>query len=668
MIIGTAGHVDHGKTALIHGLTGIATDRLKEERARGLTIEAGYAYPESPPAFDGATLGFIDVPGHERFIANMLSGAVGIQAMLLVVAADDGIMPQTVEHARILELLGVTRAWVALTKIDRVEPSRVAQVTQELRHWLVGTVFADAPVFPLSNTSGEGVEALGQALWTAAADVSRDNVSKDNVSRDDAASSGPSAALADAGRFRLAIDRVFVKRGAGVVVTGTVRSGRIASGDRVRLLPSGLTARVRGLRCQNRDTASASRGERCAINLSGADIESGRLARGDWVVAEASRVTDRHRLDVVLRALPESPPIKHWAPVHLHHGSAHVTGRISLLEGETLAPGASMLAQLVLESPLQAAHSDRIVVRDHGASQTLGGASVLDVAPPRRGARKPERLAWLRQLREYLPDAGGLQDSSAFWQRPMTDGIGIDLSALSDNLDRDTSELERSATLAGWWVVAGQGCSHALPETTQQTLYRKALDRLAQLHELEPAMRGVDIDRLRRMVAPQLPANLFRPLLERWKTGGEIVQHGPFLALASHEASLSPEEARRWQQVRPLLEASPYDPPRVRDIAQQFGWEEGEVRRLLRSCALLGSVYQLRQDHFFLTPHVAELAGVIRELDSEASPGAKAADFRDRVGCGRKLAVAILEFFDRIGFTRRIGDSHKVIREDMLFE
>lgn len=655
MIVGTAGHVDHGKTALIQGLTGVATDRLKEEQARGLTIEAGYAYPEPPPAYAdtyaGATLGFIDVPGHERFIANMLSGAVGIQAMLLVVAADDGIMPQTLEHARILELLGVTQAWVALTKIDRVEPARIDEVRGEIAAWLDTTPFAGAPIFPLSNVTGEGLKSLEKTLWQRASQP---------------------LSIQNGGRFRLAVDRVFVKQGAGVVVTGTVRSGCIAVGDHVRLLPAGSGARVRGLRAQNRDVESARAGERCAINLSGAGIERDRLARGDWVVAYESRVAGRDRLDVALTLLPEASALKHWTPVHLHHGSAHVTGRISLLETDTLDAGATALAQLVLDSPLQAIHGDRIVIRDHGASRTLGGASVLDVSPPRRGARKTDRLAWLRRLGEVLPNRVGEPDwRPLFYPSPPHGGFeraSVDLTALAANLDVPLDDVQRSATEARWLVLSSQDATHALPAELHQALHAKALERLIISHEQDPAMRGVELDRLRRMVAPQLPVGLFRPLLERWKAGGEIVQHGPFVALVSHEASLSQEEALRWEVVRPLLAASPYDPPRVRDIAEQCGWAEKEVRNLLHSCALLGDVYQLRHDHFFLTDRVAELADVIRELNANAPAGAQAADFRDRIGCGRKLAVAILEFFDRVGFTRRIGDGHKVIRDDMLFE
>ncbi|WP_110670656.1 selenocysteine-specific translation elongation factor [Salinicola halophilus] len=646
MIVGTAGHVDHGKTALIQALTGVATDRLKEEQARGLTIEAGYAYPEPPPDHPDVTLGFIDVPGHERFIANMLSGAAGIEAMLLVVAADDGIMPQTVEHARILELLGVTRAWVALTKTDRVEPARVDQVRGEIDDWLAATPFVGAPIFAVSSITGEGIAALGGTLWSTAAAVA------------------PAAAE---GGFRLAVDRVFVKRGAGVVVTGTVRAGRVSLGERVRLLPSGLDARVRGLRCQNREVTTARRGERCAINLSGSDIERGRLERGEWVVGSGSRIADRQRLDVDLRLLPEASSLRHWTRVHLHHASAHVTGRVSLLEGETLTPGASALGQLVLDEPLQAAHGDSIVLRDHGAQHTLGGARVLDVAPPRRGARKPERLAWLATLRRLPAEGAASARLERLWTRAEAPQ-GLDLEALATNFDLELDAVRDAALDAGWRVIASGTARQALTAGRLAELETLVKARLAEIHSQEPAMRGVEIDRLRRMSVPGLPVALFRPLLETWKDGGEIVQRGPFIALAGHSAALGERDAERWRAVRPLLEASPFEPPRVRDIATAFGWDEVETRRLLREVALLGELYQLRRDHYFLTETVVRFAAWIRELDALSPDGATAAAFRDRVGCGRKLAVAILEFFDRIGFTRRIGDGHRVIRDDMLFD
>ncbi|KFF49627.1 hypothetical protein GY26_07440 [Gammaproteobacteria bacterium MFB021] len=646
MIVGTAGHVDHGKTALIRGLTGIATDRLKEEQARGLTIEPGYAYPTPPPGSEGAVLGFIDVPGHERFIANMLAGAAGIDAMLLVVAADDGIMPQSVEHLRILELLGVERAWVALTKCDRVDAARVQQVSAEITAWLAKTRFAGAPLFAVSNLSGAGQAALGDALWAAAR--------------------AQTARLASGG-FRLAVDRAFVKQGAGVVVTGTIRSGEVRQGDSVRLLPGGASARVRALRAQNREVGLARRGERCALNLSGSEVERGTLARGDWVVAADSRVEGRQRLDVTLTLLPEAEPLKHWTPVHLHHLSAHVTGHVSLLEGETLAPGQTMLAQLVLSAPLHAAYDAALIVRDGVASRTLAGARVLDVAPPRRGARQPARLAWLQALRAMLPGADGEVQLAALWPR-LSSGHSIDLVALAANLDLPVVRLDEAATQAGWVVIAADAATHhAFRVDDLAARYAAVVARLAQVHAEEPAMRGAEIDRLRRMSAPALPPALFRPLLERWKAEGEIVQHGPFIALADHRATLGEADAARWQAVRPLLAQTPFEPPRVRDIAMALGLEEGETRALLRRTALLGEVYQLRHDHFFLTPHVVQLADWVRELAARSPAGVTAAAFRDRVGCGRKLAVAILEFFDRIGFTRRIGDGHKVIRQDMLF-
>ncbi|GHB31663.1 selenocysteine-specific translation elongation factor [Salinicola rhizosphaerae] len=648
MIVGTAGHVDHGKTALIRALTGVQTDRLKEEQARGLTIEPGYAYPRPPAGFDGVSLGFIDVPGHERFIANMLSGAAGIEAMLLVVAADDGIMPQTREHARILELLGVTRAWVALTKIDRVDSARIAAVSADIDAWLAATPFAGAPIFPLSSVSDAGIAALGETLWQTAARC---------------------AAPVDIGEFRLAVDRVFIKTGSGVVVTGTVRSGSVNVGETVHLLPGLINARVRGLRAQNRQVARASAGERCAINLSGSEVERSRIVRGDWVVGEHSPVESRLRLDATLRLLPESPPVAHWTPVHLHHASAHVTGRLSLLEGESLMPGQSMLAQLVLDDSLQAVHGDTLIVRDHGASRTLGAARVLDVAPPRRGARKPARLDELRALealsRQRLDDSALV---AFLRERECGETADIDIVALTANLNLGRGTLVSAAERAGWRVLSHGGDCRALSPAVCDSLSASLLACLASIHELEPATRGVDVDRLRRMLVPHWPSPLFRPWLEREKESGKVVQHGPFVALPAHAATLSPEDAARWSRLMPLLQAEPFEPPRVRELAAMLGWGETDTRALLRSVALLGEVYQMRHDHFFTSASVARLAEIVRELDLMSAQGARAAEFRDRIGCGRKLSVTILEFFDRVGFTRRIGDSHRVIRDDMLFE
>ncbi|WP_313210232.1 selenocysteine-specific translation elongation factor, partial [Stutzerimonas nitrititolerans] len=310
MIIGTAGHIDHGKTALLKALTGQQGDRRREERERGITIDLGYAYADLG---DGQLTGFIDVPGHERFVHNMLAGASGIDCMLLVVAADDGVMPQTREHLAIVELLGIRRALVALTKIDRVEPARVEEVRQQITELLQPGPLAGSAIFPVSSIEGRGIDALRQALLDQAARID---------------------ARSDSGYFRLAIDRAFSVTGAGVVVTGTAFAGRVQVGDELMLSPLGRRVRVRGLHAQNREANEAHAGQRVALNLAGERLAVEQISRGDWLLAPALQGATR-RIDIEFTLLAsEARALKHWTPVHLHLGAQDITGRIALLEGE----------------------------------------------------------------------------------------------------------------------------------------------------------------------------------------------------------------------------------------------------------------------------------------------------------------------------------------------
>ncbi len=383
MIIGTAGHIDHGKTALVRALTGVDTDRLPEEKARGITIDLGYAYQ---PLDSGETLGFVDVPGHERLVHTMVAGAIGIDFVLLVVAADDGPMPQTHEHVQVLDLLGLARGAVALTKIDRVPVERASEASAEIRQFLSATGLAESPIFPVCALTGEGIGDLRHYLQDAA--------------RQTPARSGGE-------RFRLAVDRSFTLMGIGTVVTGTVHNGSVRVGDRLLISPSGREARVRGIHAQNQPAECGEAGQRCALNLAGPDLHRQDIHRGDWVLDAALHVPTA-RLDVELRVLAaEEQPLRHWTPVHCHLGAADVTGRVAVLEGEAIAPGAAGLAQLVLDHPVAALHGDRFILRDQSASRTLGGGRVLDVAPPARGRRKPQRLELLRAFAHPNPVGGG---------------------------------------------------------------------------------------------------------------------------------------------------------------------------------------------------------------------------------------------------------------------
>lgn len=375
MIVGTAGHIDHGKTSLLRALTGIEGDRRPAERQRGITIDLGYLYADLG---DGSPTGFIDVPGHERFVHNMLAGASGIDCVLLVVAADDGLMPQTREHLAIVELLGIRRALVALTKIDRVEPQRVQQVRTQVEHLLASGPLARSPIFPLSSSTGEGVEALREALGGLAGEVRE-------RSRE--------------GYFRLAVDRAFSVAGSGIVVTGTAFSGQVAVGDELLLGNAGRPVRVRGLHAQNRPAQQAWAGQRVALNIAGERLALEQIQRGDWLL-QAALHAPTTRVDIDFRLLPdELRDFTHWTPVHLHLGTQDVTGRLALLEGEQLEPGHRAFAQLVLNAPIQALHGDRLVLRDQSAQRTLGGGRVLDGAAPARNRRTPARLAQLQALR-----------------------------------------------------------------------------------------------------------------------------------------------------------------------------------------------------------------------------------------------------------------------------
>ncbi|MFA7680578.1 MAG: selenocysteine-specific translation elongation factor, partial [Pigmentiphaga sp.] len=381
MIVGTAGHIDHGKTTLVQALTGVDTDRLKEEKARGISIELGYAYT---PMANGDILGFIDVPGHERLIHTMAAGASGIDFGLLVIAADDGVMPQTREHLAILSLLGLTDGAVALSKADRVEAARLDEVRQEIRALVAGSFLQDMPVFCVSATSpgDAGVDRLRAHLHETAQGL---------------------LARGTAGLFRLAIDRAFTLKGHGTVVTGTVHDGVLdLHGDAIdlRLMPSGQTLRVRSIHAQNQASPQARAGQRCALNLGGIDKDA--ISRGDWV-ADARCFLPSRNIDVAVRLLPDAGnPIRTWSPLHVHLGAAHFVAHAVPLSSAALGAGESGWVQLVFDQAVCAMVGDRFILRDAQARHTVGGGQVLDPNAPQRKRRSPERLAWLRSVERLL--------------------------------------------------------------------------------------------------------------------------------------------------------------------------------------------------------------------------------------------------------------------------
>jgi len=624
VIVGTAGHIDHGKTSLVKALTGVDADRLKEEKARGITLDLGYAYSPLP---NGEVLGFIDVPGHEKLVHNMLAGATGIDFVLLVVAADDGPMPQTREHLQILNLLGLSRGAVALTKTDRVTKPRLDEARAEVESLLRGTPLEGSPIFPLSAVSGEGVEPLRHYLAEAASAL---------------------PIRPEAGNFRLAVDRCFTLAGAGTVVTGTIYSGTVRVGDHLLLSPSGIAVRVRGIHAQNRPSEAGSTGQRCALNLAGTDFDKHVVRRGDWIVAEPAHGPTQ-RLDVRLHLLAgDDRALRHWSPVHFHLGAVDVTARVALLEHDVLEPGASGLAQIVLDRPVGALRGDRFIIRDQSASRTVGGGRVLDPFPPARKRRTPERLAVLAALEQPSAQAAlqGLLDASP-------NGVDLARFALSANLSPEEAEaLRRDVPL-----VAVGGI--AFPVQAWASLLQAVLDRLAEAHRLSPDVLGPNADRLRALAAPRLPRALFASLLGALREEGSVIQSGPWLHLPEHRITLSASDQELWRRAVPLLLYQPFQPPRVRDLAHALQEGEARMRLLLQQLAAMGEVYRVAHDHYFMPQSVERLAAIAREIAAVQPDGRiTGALFRDQIGTGRKLAIQILEFFDASAVTRRAGDTH----------
>ena len=619
MIIGTAGHIDHGKTTLVKALTGVDCDRLKEEKARGITLDLGYAYSPLPA---GGTLGFIDVPGHEKLIHNMLAGATGIDFALLVIAADDGPMPQTREHLDIVELLGIRQGAVALTKIDAVSPERLAQAKAEIADLLAGTALAEAPLFPVAAVTGQGIAALRAHLDRMAAEIGE---------------------RTRQGGFRLAIDRCFTLSGAGTVVTGTAFSGMVKAGDPLLLSPPGKTVRVRSLRVQDTAAESGHAGQRIALALAG--IEKSEIDRGMWLLAPVLHAPTR-RFDATLRVLPGQPPLKHWTQVHLHLGAEDVPARIALLGADEIPPGGEHWAQITLERDIGALAGDRFILRDAAARHTIGGGRVLDIFPPTRKKRSPERLAMLAALADDNP-ASALQLATS----QQAGGIDLDTYALNRNLDTATLH-----AIAGELGLKRVGTT-AFSAAHWQALEDRLLAALAAEHERAPDMPGVERDRLRRLTQPALARPAFDTLLASPLADGRIAQTNAWLHLPEHRVQMAAGDRDLWQTLKPLLDAAPYAPPRVRDIAKATGVGEDAVRALLKRVARMGEAYPVAHDHYFTAAAVADLARRVATINQRDGM-VRAAPLRDEIGGGRKVAIHILEFFDRIGYTRRVRDTH----------
>jgi selenocysteine-specific elongation factor len=615
LIIGTAGHVDHGKTALIRALTGIETDRLKQEKQRGITIELGFAWFDLP---DGRRAGIIDVPGHERFVKNMLAGAAGIDVVLLVVAADEGVMPQTKEHLAILQLLGVETGIVVLTKTDLVDEEMLELAEADIDEALAGTFLEQAPRVRVSAVTGQGLEQLRELLASTVI----------------AASPRPRRSFS-----RLPIDRVFVLKGFGTVITGTLLDGSLTEGDQVLLMPGEITARVRQLQVHGNHVTEVQPGQRVAVNLAG--IERQEIHRGQ-VLFKGQGLEPVDKIAGRFFLLPSAPPLVSNSRIRFHCGSGETIGRAVVLGTDQVEPGSDGLVQFRLEEPVVAVRGDHYVIRSWSPVTTIGGGEIIEAGRHRLSRRKAEVVDSLLIREEGEPRSLALSylDEAV---RPLSRRQLVTRTHLAP------AELEQAIIELADRVQSFQADGEDWYFSQRSQLLLQLKELLAQWHQANPLRQGMPREEVRTRLLPDLGSRGFAALLEKLLPGSGIKVQGQELALEEHEVVLSEEQARLQERLLQTLRENLFSPPERSELDKL-----GPVAPILKLLAQEGSVV-LTGGMVFAREAASEAEAHLRRHFQQETQ-LTLAQFRDFLGTSRKYALPLLEYFDGAGITRRRGD------------
>jgi len=633
LILGTAGHIDHGKTSLVKALTGVDTDRLKEEKARGITIELGFAHLELPGA--GLRFGIVDVPGHERFVRTMVAGVGGMDLVLLVIAADEGIMPQTREHLEICQLLGVKRGIVVLTKKDLVEPDWLDLVTEEVREYLAESFLATAPIVAVSSRSGDGIDQLKSELARLAGEIEQKRLDTP---------------------FRLPVDRVFTVTGFGTVVTGTLLSGAVTVGDEVEILPSGIACRVRGVQSFGAKVEKGGAGERLAVNLQGVDHSD--VERGDVVVPKGLyRPTSA--VDVRLNYLASAhKELKHRATIRLHSATYEVAAKVILFDRDALTPGDSAYVQLRLSRPVLLLPGDPFVLRTYSPQATLGGGTVLDPAPPRRRRRSTEALELLAAA-----ESGGDQERIRLLvESSLLSGISVQEMVNRSGMSGKRIEGALAPLLSSGAVL------QVLKEP-RIFLGRDAFAQLKQKLSLElrdyleenPMQEGIGKEELKSRIPRRSDARFFGPVLASMEKEGLALSDRDIVKLPGRKVGVTQDQAGLQLLLEEALKKGWGEPPTLKELCELLGCTE---KQLLDHANLLcreGRAAKVKGDIFYAPGAVVEirekLVAYLREKGEIAPP-----EFRELTGLSRKFMIPLLEYFDQEKLTIRMGDK-RVLRK-----
>jgi len=629
VIIGTAGHIDHGKSALVRALTGTDPDTLPEEKARGMTIELGFVFLDDPDA--PKQIVFIDVPGHEKFVKTMAAGASNIDAALLVIAADEGLAVQTREHFDILRLLEIRLGAIALTKCDLVDEARLAELTATVRHFVRGSFLADAPILPVSALSGAGLPELKSVL------------------RDLARRAAPRP---DNGIFRMPIDRVFTMRGFGTVVAGTVLGGAVRTGDRIVIYPEGLETRVRGVQVHGSKADRSGLGRRTALNLQ--DLAKEGLRRGQVAAAPGS-LTPTTRLDARLDVLPSAPrEIKHRDRVRLHIGTDEVMARLSVIEAQAIAPGASASVQFILERPAVALPADRFVIRSFSPIVTIGGGRVLDAAPP-----KHKRFSG--GVAEGLEKLGGSPRDAVeqmFLQaagRPRSAGeIALKLGRVETEVDTAVAVLADDGVLV---VIPGDRPERYVHRAAFAALSEGLIASARDYFEENPYRAAMPYSDLRAAFLKTADAATLKPVLDGLLAAGTLVRAGSEIGLAGRQPKTDPVQAELRSRVEDAFRNARFSAPLEEDVRSRLGLNPSVFNPVLNALLRSGELVRLAPKVIYHRDTVDEARAAVAGL-IERHGAVTIAELRDRLGLSRKYAQAILEYFDRTGYTVRVEDRH----------
>jgi selenocysteine-specific elongation factor len=637
IILGTAGHVDHGKTSLIRALTGIDTDRLKEEKERGITIELGFAHLDLPC---GHRLGIVDVPGHEKFIRNMVAGAAGVDLVAFVIAADEGIMPQTVEHFEICKLLGVRDGLIVLTKKDMVDQEWLDMVTEEIRDFFTGSFLENAPIVPVNSISGDGVDGIIRLLDAKVAAINFHE---------------------EYGPFRMAVDRVFTMKGFGTVITGTSLSGRIETGAELMFYPGGLTAKIRGIQVHGKEVGVVEAGHRTAINLQG--IEKEEINRGDMAAAPGSLVTSflldtrLHYLDSVTKEL------KNRTQVRVHVGTREIVGRVVLLETETLAPGSTTHVQLSLQEPVAVWPGDHFVIRSYSPITTIGGGVILNSAPKKRKRSLERDRAINRDYFNTLEAAETEQRLRLLAEESGFNGITADQMAARSGIfgKRLKKHLQRPIS-AGELLVIDSDSQRMLASSVAEGLNRQILAILVRFHRDNPLKTGIAKEQLRSQLRPAVDQRVLQVLLANLTRKGQIEQSGAEVKLSGHEVKLQINEQEMEQKIAAVYREAGLAPPILKEVLAAFeGVEEKQIRQVLDLLLNKGELIKISEVLFFHAPAIQELREkVVAYIRREGEIDAQR--FKDLTGLTRKFSIPLLEYFDKIKLTIRVDDK-RVLRK-----